>query len=148
MDIFEALSRDHDIQRDVLQKLLETSGDTEDREQFYDELKRELTAHAIAEERHFYMALMESDETQEKARHSIAEHHDLDELVEQLDETDRSSSAWLATAKKLGECLRHHLDEEEQEVFAAAKAVLSERQRASLGQAYRDEMDTQKMADA
>lgn len=33
----------------------------------------------------------------------VAEHHEMNELMEDLDETDMSSSGWLATANKLDE---------------------------------------------
>ena len=140
MTIFEALRESHDTQRQLLDLLVETSGDSEGREELFDRLKAELDHHAVAEERHFYVPLMQVDLTQEKSRHSVAEHHEMDELVEELESTDRSSPAWLATARTLRERVLHHLDEEEQEVFQLAGKALTEDEKSELARAYRDHM--------
>lgn len=140
MTIFDAIREDHEKQRTLISLLLKTSGDSEGRSELFGRLKAELSRHAIAEERCFYVPLMESDSTQEKARHGVAEHHELDELVEQLEETDPSSSGWLATAKKLKEKLIHHLDEEEQEFFQIAGKILAEEEKVSLAKKFHEEL--------
>ena len=142
--VFEALRADHDRQRELVDQLVETEGASDERSELFDELKTELAAHADAEERFFYIPMMEFDLTQEKARHSVAEHHELDELVESLEETDMSSSSWLSTAKDLRERLTHHLDEEEQEVFQMAGKVLTETQKTDLASSYRGEVNRQR----
>ncbi|MBF4984877.1 hemerythrin domain-containing protein [Nonlabens mediterrranea] len=141
MNIFEALRKDHEIQRELCDMLVNTSGDTELRKNMFEKLKHELAIHADAEERHFYVPLIESDLTQEKARHSIAEHHEMDELVEKLEETDMDSSAWLKYMKELAHQVEHHLDEEEQEVFQLAGKALKEKEKTSLAQEYLEFME-------
>lgn len=136
MNIFEALRKDHDIQRKLVDQLIETKGNSPDRMELFSDLRMELKAHAMAEERHFYVPLMKSDLTQEKARHSIAEHQDLDKLIETLEDTDFSSPAWLGHANELRKKLLHHLDEEEHEVFQMAGKVLKEKQKTSLAHDY------------
>lgn len=136
MNIFEALREDHDVQRDLLDRLIRTTGDSDVRDMLFKKLKKELSIHADGEERHFYVPLIDSDKTQEKARHSIAEHHEIDELIERLEETDYDSSSWLKIAKKLQEKVEHHLEEEEHEVFQMAGKVLSENQKKELADSY------------
>ncbi|WP_405369350.1 hemerythrin domain-containing protein [Nonlabens sp. Asnod2-A12] len=140
MNIFEALRKDHEIQRDLIDQLVKTSGDSDKRKELFDQLKKELALHEDAEERHFYVPLLEVDMTQEKARHSIAEHHEMDELVEKIEETDRSSSAWLVYMKELAHQVEHHLDEEEQEVFQLAGKALNETEKKSLATDYQEYM--------
>ncbi|WP_018918635.1 hemerythrin domain-containing protein [Vreelandella zhanjiangensis] len=140
MTIFEALRKDHDLQRDLMERLVNTHGDSEERDTLYQQVKHELQHHAIAEERAFYIPLMELDLTQEKARHSVAEHHEIDELLEQLDSTDYSASSWLTYAKQLQHLVTHHLDEEEQEVFQLAGRGLKAPQKTSLAGEYEEEM--------
>lgn len=144
MTIFEALRKDHDIQRDLLAQLVETHGDSQERETLYQKVKHELVYHAVAEERAFYIPLMELDLTQEKARHSVAEHHEIDELLELLDDTDYSATNWLTHAKQLQHLVTHHLDEEEQEVFQLAGRGLKEKQKTSLAGEYQTEMQRQR----
>ncbi|GAK88934.1 hypothetical protein JCM19297_3458 [Nonlabens ulvanivorans] len=141
MNIFEALRKDHKIQRELCDQLVNTSGDTALRKNMFKKLKHELAIHADAEERHFYVPLIESDLTQEKARHSIAEHHEMDELVEKLEETDMDNSAWLKYMKELAHQVEHHLDEEEQEVFQLAGKALNEKEKTSLAKDYQEFMD-------
>lgn len=138
--IFEALRHDHDRQRDLVARLVETTGDSDDRRKLFDELKAELTAHADNEERQFYVPLMKQDLTQEKARHSVAEHKELDDYVEQLEGYDRTAPQWLETARLLRERLEHHLDEEEHEVFQLAGKVLTDQQKTDLAEAYESAM--------
>lgn len=142
--IFDALREEHDIQRSLAEKLITTHGDSEERDELYTALKCSLEAHAAAEERCFYAPLIQHDMTLELSRHGIAEHHELDELIEKLDETDRASSAWLMTAKDLHEKVVHHLAEEEQDFFPLAGKVLSEKQKTDLAEEYACEIEEQK----
>ena len=140
MQIFEALRQDHEKQRLLLKILNETSGDTGARREYYDELKAQLEGHAVAEERHFYSPLMEYDQAIDLSRHGIAEHHEIDELLEKLDATDMSSPAWLHHLKSLREKVEHHLEDEEQEFFQIAGRVLNDNQKEQLAKGYMDEM--------
>ncbi|KEZ76901.1 hemerythrin domain-containing protein [Salinisphaera hydrothermalis] len=141
--IFEALRESHDKQRRLLAALSDTHGDTDKREGLFAAVKAELVHHENAEERYFYNPLMEHDMTQEKARHSVAEHHEIDELVEELEATDYSSPAWLNSAKKLEHLVTHHLDEEEQEVFQIAGRVLGDDEKTQLAHDYDQMMEEQ-----
>ncbi|ANH59061.1 MULTISPECIES: hemerythrin domain-containing protein [Dokdonia] len=140
MNIFEAIRNDHDIQRDLCDRLTSTSGKSSDRKQLWKALKEELEIHADAEERHFYSPLIHNDMMQEHARHGIAEHHEMDELIEKIDDTDMDSPAWLTYAKQLCEKVEHHLEDEEHTFFQLAGKVLSENQKTDLATAYQDAM--------
>ena len=140
MNIFEAIRNDHDIQRDLCDRLTSTSGNSSDRKQLWKALKEELEIHADAEERHFYSPLTHNDMMQEHARHGIAEHHEMDELIEKIDDTDMDSPAWLTYAKQLCEKVEHHLEDEEHTFFQLAGKVLSENQKTDLATAYQDAM--------
>ncbi|UBZ06000.1 hemerythrin domain-containing protein [Salegentibacter mishustinae] len=140
MNIFEALRQEHEIQRNLVAKLVETHGDTQERKKIFEQLKHELKIHADAEERHFYIPLIKKDLTQEKARHSVAEHHEMDEIIEQLEDTEMDASNWLKIAKELEHKVIHHLDEEEQEVFQMAGKALTDNQKTSLASDYNKEI--------
>jgi hemerythrin-like domain-containing protein len=144
MTIFEALRDDHEKQRTLVDLLVKTEGDSDGRRELFDRLKRELEAHAAAEERYFYAPLMDVDVTQDQARHSVAEHKELDDYVEQLEGYDMSGSQWIQTARELAERLVHHLDEEEVEVFPVAGKALTDEQKTSLATEYRDDMSRRK----
>ncbi|MCF1192080.1 hemerythrin domain-containing protein [Mangrovimonas sp. AS39] len=141
MNIFEAIRKDHDIQRDLLDKLVDTSGDSKKRDELFKKIKKELQVHANAEERHYYKPLIDVDVMQEKARHGIAEHHEIDELIEELEETEYDSSAWLKIAKDLKHKVEHHLEDEEHKFFQLSGKVLSENQKTALAKEYMDYME-------
>ena len=141
MTIFDALRDDHETQRTLIGILTETHGDSDGRREVFAKLKTELAAHAGAEERYFYVPLMEHDLTQEAARHSVAEHKELDDFVEQLEGYDMSGSQWIQTAKELSERLLHHLYEEEKEVFPVAGKALDDDEKERLAGEYTSDME-------
>jgi len=148
MKIDQAIKLDHAIQRDLFEQLLDTQGDSEDRHQLFKRLTQELAIHADAEERYFYVPLIEIDSTQDDARHGIAEHHEIEELVEKVDQAEMDSSAWLKHAKNLADKALHHLAEEEQDYFPKADKVLSDEQAKELGNQYLNAMkDARKNGD-
>ena len=147
MNIFEALRTSHETQRALADQLIRTQGNSDDRDLLFKELRAELAAHAAAEERFFYVPLIAHDMTQEPSRHGIAEHHEMDELVEKLEDTDFSSPAWLATAKELHHKIYHHLKDEEQGVFQLAGKVLTEAEKISLAKDYEGELVSQRVKD-
>jgi hemerythrin superfamily protein len=142
MNIFEALRLSHDTQRALATHLLQTEGSSPERAELFRELKHELAAHAAAEERCFYTPLIAFDSTMAQARHGMAEHHEMDELVDQLNGVDMSSSGWLAHFRKLRDKVFHHLDDEEHAIFQLAGKVLPEADKTRLAKAYEEEFAT------
>ncbi|NNH02079.1 hemerythrin domain-containing protein [Acinetobacter sp. ANC 5414] len=136
MNIFEALRASHEIQRELSEKLIQTSGNTVERRELFELLKNELFAHTVGEDRYFYIPLMMTDSGLNITRHALSEHHEIDELLEQLTETDMSNHGWLAIAKKLSEKVHHHLQEEEHGFFQQAGKILEDEQKQSLAQQY------------
>ena len=145
--IFEALRESHDVQRDLAEKLVQTSGDSPERRELFDLLKNELFAHAVAEDRYFYIPLMMTDSGLNISRHALAEHHEMDELLEQLTETEMSNPGWLAIAKKLSDTVHHHLKEEEHGFFQQAGKILEDKQKESLAKKYQAEYKKYKKLD-
>lgn len=136
LNIFEALRESHERQRVLYRQLIETRGDTRERKERFEQLKTELLAHELAEERHFYIPLMVQDAGVDLSRHAISEHHQIDELVESLEEADPATPSWLPLAKKLAEKVEHHLEEEEHKFFQMAGKLLTEKQKMQLAKDY------------
>ena len=139
MNIFEALRESHEVQRDLAEKLVNTSGDTPERRELFELLKNELFAHAVAEDRYLYIPLMMTDSGLNISRHALAEHHKMDELLEQLTETEFSNPGWLSIAKKLSETVHHHLQEEEHGFFQQAGKILEDKEKETLAKKYHQE---------
>ncbi len=141
MNIFEALRESHERQRDLADQLLKTHGDSPERRSVFQALKNELFAHEVAEDRFFYIPLMMTDSGLGITRHALAEHHEMDEMVEELTELDMSNTGWLALAKKLTETVHHHLTEEEHRFFQQAGKILDEQQKTVLAKQYLNEYE-------
>ncbi len=144
MNIFESLRRSHLTQRMLADQLLETESRSRERLTLFKQLKTELSAHAAAEERCFYVPLIAHDRTQAASRHGIAEHHEMDELVEALEDIESVSPSWITQAKALRHKIYHHLADEEQGIFQQAAQVLTDAEKEALARAYEEEFSVQR----
>src|SRR5690606_34543780 len=94
-DIFGRLVEDHDRHRALLAMIEETEGKSPDRQRLFRELTKELKAHAAAEEQALWSSVLRDPETTDFARHAIAEHKEIDDMLADLAARDMASSGWL-----------------------------------------------------
>lgn len=116
-DIFGALVVDHNKHRELLDALEATSGDTPERTALFEELTYELKGHALAEEQALWSTVLRKPEITEDGRHAVAEHKELDDMLNDLAATDMATGGWLTKFKSLKEEYLHHIGEEEDELF-------------------------------
>lgn len=131
-DIFARLKQDHDRHRKLLDKLAETSGESDERRDLLEQFTLEVKSHAAAEEQAVYSTMMRKPETTDETRHSVAEHHELEKQLNDLAATDMSSPGWMARFKQLDHDYRHHIDEEEEDHFPDFEKHLTEEDRAHM----------------
>lgn len=136
MNIYNKIINDHDKQRALCKKVTEQSLSKSQRESVWNELKKELEVHAVAEERYFYSPLIDSDKMQEDARHGMAEHHEMDELIEDIDNLEINSDKWMEKVKELTEKIEHHLKDEEEDFFDKAKELYTDKEEEALAKGY------------
>ncbi|MBX3594991.1 hemerythrin domain-containing protein [Sphingomonas sp.] len=134
--IFEDLKRDHDRQRDLLDRIGETSGDSEERRTLFETLRQELQAHAAAEEESLYATMLGDPDLRDDARHSVSEHKEVDDMLGELVEMDMASSGWLTRFKTMRHRYLHHIDEEEEEMFPAAAQDLDDATKAKIAAVF------------
>jgi hypothetical protein len=138
--IFDAIRESHDLQRDLCRKLTASRGDGAARQVLFLQLKVELMAHAAAEERYLYVPLLMHDGGLDASRHALHEHHEIDELLEDLSVRNKKRAGWIATAKTLSFKVRHHLKEEETKFFQLGGRLLSATNKRQLARAYTKEI--------
>lgn len=125
-DIFGRLVEDHDKHRALIAMIEETtSGQPEQRKMLFEEFCKEVQSHAAAEEQALWSTVMREPSTTDEARHAVAEHKELDDLMADLAARDYSSPGWLRRFAALKEEYLHHVGEEETEQFVAAEKILS-----------------------
>lgn len=134
--IFEALRESHDIQRQLCTRLVRSKSGTAAKEATFMELKIELEAHAAAEERYLYCPILMDDNGLTPSRHALSEHHEIEEILEDMSVNDKSTAAWQKKAVELSQTVRHHLKEEERGFFQQAGKILTDKQKISLAGKY------------
>ena len=123
-DVFGRLVEDHDRHRALIAMIEDTDGKSPVREKLFRELVREVKSHAAAEEQALWSTVMRNPDTTDDARHAVAEHKQLDDMLADLAARDMATPAWTKRFAKMKEKYLHHIREEEQEQFVAAEKHL------------------------
>ena len=118
-DVVSVLMKDH---REVeahfqdLEKL--PPSDHEWRRELTEKAITELVRHSVAEEAYLYPAAREKLPDGDKiADHDIEEHAEAERTMKELERTDASDPRYTALLEKLMSEIRHHVHEEETELF-------------------------------
>ena len=138
LTVYDVLREAHQLQRQLCTRIVRVPGSKPaDRQAVFTALRLELAAHAAAEERFLYVPMLMSDAGLDASRHALSEHHEIDELVEELQKLALDGDAWQSKAKELSHKVRHHLKEEESKFFKTSGKILTESQKRSAAQRYR-----------
>ncbi|MFP4559759.1 MAG: hemerythrin domain-containing protein [Thiohalorhabdus sp.] len=139
-DIYQKLAEDH---RETSQMLAEldsiAESDPERRDDLFSKLKNELLVHARAEDATFYNALRQHTESKEDARHAKHEHDEVENMLRELSYLDRSTPEWASKLRELKQNVEAHVDEEENQIFPEAQAILDDQQANEIGQSFAQE---------
>lgn len=135
MEIFDALKRDHEKVKELLQRIAKAEG--RERGRLFGEFRAQILAHSHAEERVLYNAMKKEQPGREAALEGIVEHQVVERLVEELEAgRSKSSDEWLARLTVVKELLEHHIEEEESEIFAKARKMFRKEQLQKMQQQF------------
>ena len=146
LNVLERIKQDHDTHRELLDKIAQTQGDSEDRRSLSTELTKELKGHAAAEEESLYAEMLAEPEVNDDTRHSVAEHHEIDEMLNDLAATDMSSSGWLNKFNSFADRYRHHIKEEEEEHFPEFEEFIDKSLDEKLTETFNERKQAEKAA--
>ncbi|MGZ8409513.1 MAG: hemerythrin domain-containing protein [Hyphomicrobium sp.] len=136
-DIYELLSKDHNKAKELIEKIQSTpEGSEKERQKLFLELKQELEVHTSFEENVFYPQAREKTGMDEKVEDALEEHDEAKQLLEALADMDPSSEEWMETIEELADALGHHIKDEEQELFPAARKKLDPTEADKMGREY------------
>jgi hemerythrin superfamily protein len=137
MALLEALKKDHDEVKQLLDKILDEE-DGGKRKAMFDKMAAALLAHSHAEDKVFYSALKkEGEEEQEFALEGEEEHALVEQLLTGLKRARRvESRSWQARCKVLKDLIEHHVEEEESEFFAAARKDFDKSELETMGERF------------
>lgn len=132
-DVLELLTAQH---REVDELFARIEAGGSDRRALFGELADKLAAHAAAEERVFYPAVM-SRATTDQLHEAVEEHLSIKRLLADLGVLDVDAPAFRAKLSVLKEQVTHHAHkEEEAKLFPKLRSLLSSDERAALGNEY------------
>jgi hemerythrin-like domain-containing protein len=118
----EMLREDHRKVQELFQQFEE--GDDEAKEQVADQTIRELEIHAALEEEIFYPAAREEVDEEETIDEALEEHHVAKLLLAELKKMSPGDKHYEAKYKVLAESVKHHIKEEESELFPSIQGSL------------------------
>ena len=132
MNPLTLLRKDHREVKDLLKQA--SDADTAQKQKLFEQIKSELQVHEAIEEEIFYPALKEHPKTKELALEAYEEHHVVDQVMSELDALSPDDEAWEAKFSVMEENLKHHINEEEREMFEQAEKVFSDDELEQLGE--------------
>lgn len=136
MDIYEALKKDHLEVKELLSELLALDKDDDYRMVLIEQIEKALIPHARAEESVFYNTIRAVNSDNSKVMHSYREHMEAESLLRMLQVKDKADFDWKETAIKLKDSLEHHIEEEENTIFAVARSIFTPQEAAMMTDAF------------
>ena len=138
MDAIALIKADHKTVEALFKQFeqVKEAGDDARKKSVVDEISRELEAHADIEEEIFYPSVKAKaeDEGQELVDEAVEEHHLVKVTLGELASLPPSDEAFDAKVTVLIENVRHHVEEEEEEMLPQAEELLGADRLAELGQ--------------
>jgi hemerythrin-like domain-containing protein len=118
----EMLMADHDkVERAFKEFEKLDRDDTESCRQLVQTVCQDLKVHTTLEEEVFYPAVREAIEDEDLLNEAAVEHESAKMLIDQLENMDPDDPNYHATFTVLGEYVKHHIKEEETEMFPQAE---------------------------
>ena len=139
MQIYDILKDDHDRLRALMARIESTTERAmKSRLDLFRELKNLLNAHTKAEEAIFYRTLMADDATYDQTMESLDEHKSSEAALDEIEDTDPKSVAWIQRFRFFKRSLERHFEEEEKDLFKKLRKVVSRDEAVELGDRFRE----------
>jgi hemerythrin superfamily protein len=143
MDALTLLERDHQKVKRLMGEIEKTTERAvKTREHLFGQLVQELTVHEKIEEQIFYPEVKEratSKQLEELVLESYEEHHFVDIVKAEIDETPFDALEWAAKFKVMRENIEHHaFEEEEGEMFPKVRRLFKKDELEDMGARMED----------
>jgi hemerythrin-like domain-containing protein len=136
-DVIEVLEHDHREVEDMFKELEQLRGATSDqdksrRKELTDDVTIELVRHSVAEEVLVY-PMVENKVSEEEAEHAREEHAEAEETLKRLEKLDADDPKFDDELAELMKEIRHHIEDEEGEMFAHMREKIDRDELVKLG---------------
>lgn len=142
MDAITLLRDDHDNVRKLFTQF-EHAGENAkaEKRRLVDKMLEELTVHTYIEEYYFYPAVAgleppkgKGEDPEDLVKEAREEHAQVKRLLAELEEMSPEDDTFDAKVKVVMDDVRHHAEEEEQEMFPEVREAMSRTELQELGQ--------------
>jgi hemerythrin superfamily protein len=117
------------------EKLHKNDGTPQQKKRIVDEIVRELSEHAWIEEQVFYPEVRaQVEDAEETVLEGLEEHHIVKWTLSELDGMNGDEERFDAKVTVLIESVRHHVEEEEGEMFPQVREVIKRKALVELGE--------------
>src|ERR671924_79633 len=139
MNAIQLLKDDHDAMKKMLTELESTTErGTKTRAALFAKVREELTVHEVIEEEIFYPALKEHPKAKEIVLEAYEEHGVVDMIMAEIEQVPFDDERWGAKFTVMKENIEHHIEEEENEMFAQARDAFEKAELEELGKRMMD----------
>lgn len=133
MHAIDLLIEDH-RNVDELFRRFQIAEKPETKDEIAEEIVHELSVHAAIEEQFFYPVVrLVLDDGGDLADHSIDEHADVKELLTDVESNDAGSAEHEKAMEKIIEDVRHHVEDEERDIFPPLRDEANDDRLEDLG---------------
>lgn len=123
-DVVEVLTMDHREVDKAFAAYEHDDMDNEQRRDLVDHIITELVRHSVAEEHYLYPAARNNLPDGDRiADHEISEHSQAEEVMKKLERTEVTDPVFDATMRELIRDIRHHVEDEERDLFPQLRRV-------------------------
>ena len=131
-DWVNALKTEHRMVEKLFEAVMKTTNEQGGkREMLLSKIAYALTKHAVQEENVIYPAISHSTQ-HDRARELAEEHAQIKTFIYDLRNLDPTDPRWISRAKEFETYVRDHIREEEEEIFPALQASLSQQENTKL----------------
>ena len=143
--IYATLKKEHKEVKELFEQILD---DKKPSMMIFNQIMNALQPHMSGEEKYLYPAIKKANDPKEEnaflVDEAFEEHKWAKMLAAEICKMDENDEMWLPKVKVLSDMIDHHVEEEEGEVFKAAKKVLSKDEQEEILSQYEQEKKRQK----
>ncbi|KTC77991.1 hemerythrin domain-containing protein [Legionella brunensis] len=140
MSIYTFIKKDHRNVEELLAKIEKLEYDQiELRNDLFNKLQAKILVHSKAEEKIFYSPLQRFSLTEEEIKHAKEEHAKVEHMLERLSDSSLNGAGWFHLFTTMAATIRHHIREEESQIFEDAEVELSSEKAQEMEIAMKNE---------
>ncbi|HLG73953.1 MAG TPA: hemerythrin domain-containing protein [Chloroflexota bacterium] len=124
MDVTTFLKKEHDTVEQLMARLKKTTG-PKSRWNLAQRICMELLVHTEMEEKSFYPEMRNVPEVADLVQEGYQEHHEVEELIQKARPMEPSDPQLMPLMQQIEKGVKHHVREEEQEMFPKLKKACS-----------------------